>query len=410
MLPTFIRQLLPSRAGLLGALVLGLTAAAAQAQTKVYGLGSDYGDDKTVLIAFELGQPDPVAYSKVTFNRPVTGVASGQFLAGLDSRPATGALAALGGQLFALGYDATRQEAQLYRLDPTTAAATMVGPVQKIDLGSDRNRIGFDFSSDNMIRVTGSNGTALFFSSENGLKLLTDAGSSLAYAADDPNAGHQPFVGSSAYINDQSYPGVRLYHLDEPIPGYTTIAVQPTTSTGTLRTVGTGPYIFTSSSADLDIYTDPISGANTAYMCISDPDFANFTTHILIFDLATGTRTIIGRVITGTKAVLTDIALAIQPVGVATGTRNPAVATSFSLFPNPVTDRAQVSFRLPGAGATELVLTDALGRTVERHSLGNRAVGAHSLNWTPASHRAGIYLLRLLVDGQLAGVQRMVVE
>lgn len=52
--------------------MLGLTTSATQAQTKVYGLASDYGDDKTVLIAFELGQPDPVVYNKVTFNRPVT--------------------------------------------------------------------------------------------------------------------------------------------------------------------------------------------------------------------------------------------------------------------------------------------------------------------------------------------------
>ena len=388
-----------------------LAATSVQAQTQAYGLASEYGEEETLLVAFELSQPGPVTYKKVTFNQPVTGVASGQFLVGLDARPVTGASAALGDQLFALGYDASRQEAQLYQLSPVTAAATMVGPVQKVNLGANRARIGFDFYSLNMIRVTGSNGTALFFSSDDGLKLLTDAGSSLAYAAADPNAGRQPLVGSSAYINDQTYPAARLYHLDEATSERLALAVQPTTTAGILSTVQViDGSISPSSSADLDIYTDPVSGANTGYMSISDPDYANFETKIYTLDLATGTPTLIGRVTTGSRALVTDIALAIRPTNLATGTHKPALVIGFNLFPNPVLDRAELSFHLPHAGAAELVLTDILGNIIDRQNLGSIAAGTHKLTWSPLSKRPGVYFLRLLLNGQPAGTQRLVMQ
>ena len=108
-----IRRLLGTAAGL--ALLLG--AADAQAQTVVYGLGTltaNFG-------GFTAGQQglaiiNPANGTAPLVNTAITGVTLGQTLVGIDSRPNTG-------QLFALGYDATTTgvNSQLYVLDPATS-------------------------------------------------------------------------------------------------------------------------------------------------------------------------------------------------------------------------------------------------------------------------------------------------
>jgi hypothetical protein len=88
---------------------LGLLAAApaAQAQT-VYGLAQS----GTVLVTSSFSGGAPCF-------QVITGISSGQTLVGLDSRPATG-------ELFALGYDGVGT-AQLYTVNEATGAATTVG-------------------------------------------------------------------------------------------------------------------------------------------------------------------------------------------------------------------------------------------------------------------------------------------
>jgi hypothetical protein len=52
-------------------------------------------------------------------NVPVVGISAGQNMEGLDFRPATG-------QLYAIGYNQTNGEAQIYTLQLTTGVATAV--------------------------------------------------------------------------------------------------------------------------------------------------------------------------------------------------------------------------------------------------------------------------------------------
>ena len=154
----------------------------------------------------------------------------------------------------------------------------------------------------------------------------------------------------------------------------------------------------------MDIYSTG-EGVNTAYLVAATGTSTNSSLYAL--NLTTGAAT--APALIGNGIAVRDLAIA-SSAGVTTGTRNQTVATGFVLFPNPMTAASQVSFRLPRAGAAELVLTDALGRTVEQSRPGSSPPAAHTLKLDSANRTAGVYFLRLLVDGQSAGVQRVLVQ
>ncbi len=93
--------------GLFPKLVLGLLLASGIASQPVaaqtiYGLEFAYLGSGSRLFSFTAANPGTILAQPT-----ITGVASGQTLAGIDFRPATG-------ELYALGYDATAQMGQLY--------------------------------------------------------------------------------------------------------------------------------------------------------------------------------------------------------------------------------------------------------------------------------------------------------
>ena len=65
-----------------------------------------------------------------TLNVPITGVTTGQTIVGIDFRPNTG-------ELFALGYNTTGTQAQLYTINRTTGLATTIGTALTLNLGTD---------------------------------------------------------------------------------------------------------------------------------------------------------------------------------------------------------------------------------------------------------------------------------
>src|ERR1700761_3943557 len=98
---------------------------------------------------------DPNTPSNMNGPYTISGVANGQTLVSLDSRPGNG-------KLYALGYVSATQQGQLYMINDNgnnNYSATSIGSAVNLDLGSNSS-IGFDFiaTADNQIMITGTNG------------------------------------------------------------------------------------------------------------------------------------------------------------------------------------------------------------------------------------------------------------
>ena len=125
-------------------------------------------------------------------NVAVSGIAAGQSINGLDFRPNTG-------QLYALGYNQTSGEARLYTIDLNTGVATAVG-ASAITLRPNMGKVGFDFNPTvDRIRVTGSDNSNFRLHPVTGAIAATDM--NLAFAAADVNASVNPSIGAVAYTN-----------------------------------------------------------------------------------------------------------------------------------------------------------------------------------------------------------------
>jgi hypothetical protein len=130
------------------------------------------------LLSFRADAPDTLLDSVA-----VSGLAGGETLLGIDFRPATG-------QLYALG-----STGQLYRLDVETGAATAVGVAQAPVAGVE---IGFDFNPTvDRIRVVGGGGQNLRLHPVTGEVAGVDT--DLAYDAGDAGAGQAPRAVGAAY-------------------------------------------------------------------------------------------------------------------------------------------------------------------------------------------------------------------
>lgn len=348
----------------------------------------------TNLLTFDTAQPNLIRTSV-----GLTGVGTAQTIVGMDVRP-------LNNALYALGYDATAQSGQLYTINATTGVATALGSAVALPLGS--GSIAFDFNpSADRIRVEGVN-RANFRLNPNDASAAPTVDGTLTYATSDANASATPAIGSVAYTN--SYPGpasttartTALFGYDEAL---NVLVRQDPPNAGTLNTIGASGITATAgANIDMDIFSTA-ENTNTAYLVATSGTSASSSLYSL--NLTTGAAT--APMMIGNGITVRDIAIAAS-AGVTTGVRPAEVATGFVLYPNPVTAGSRLSFRLPRAGQAELTLTDALGRTVERTAAGTLAAGAHTLDWQPSNRRAGVYFLRLTVDGQSAGTQRVVVQ
>ncbi|SNC74766.1 Por secretion system C-terminal sorting domain-containing protein [Hymenobacter gelipurpurascens] len=295
-----ITSWLPSlRGSLLGLAALGLSAGAAQAQT-VYGLSITSTPAVVSLVTFSAATP-----GTFTATVPITGFTAGQAIVGIDVRPNTG-------ELFALGYNPTGTQAQLYTIDRTTGIVTPIGAALTLNLGTTTSRIGFDFNPTvDRIRVVSGIGTDFRLNPNNGALAATDG--ALAYAAADANAGQTPGVGSAAYTN--SYIGstaTRLYDLDE---ANSRLVTQDPPNAGTLNTVGPLGVATNGASqaSDLDIYFNPATSANVAYMTTAISTNATAATSTLYtVNLTTGAATSVGALGTGPLVAITDITFAID--------------------------------------------------------------------------------------------------
>lgn len=244
--------------------VVGLTASAG-APTTVYATTT--GND---LVRFDR------ATLKIRSQRPVTGLAAGEKLVGIDVRPANG-------QLYALG-----STNQVYVVNPVTAAATRVGtPFTPSVRGT---AVGFDVNpAVDRLRVVTSTGQNLRLVPDTGAVASVDK--NLAYAD-----GRQPKVAHAAYTENRAGTATTtLYDIDS---GIDALAVQNPPNDGTLTVTG-ALKVNVDGPGGFDIAAD---GRALAALAQSGG------TRIYSIDLTTGKAKVIGKV--GRGSILTGLAVA----------------------------------------------------------------------------------------------------
>jgi hypothetical protein len=350
----------------------------------------------TNLITFDTGNVGLIRTST-----GLTGMAATQTLVGLDIRPTTNTL-------YALGYDAALAapgaNAQVYAVNAATGVATAVGAAVRLELGT--GKVGFDFNPTvDRIRVTSSNRANYRLSPIDGTISATDT--NLAYATTDANANATPNIGAVAYTNSvagTTATATTLYNYDLSLNILTT---QNPPNNGTLNTVGASGITAnaTASSLDMDIYSSA-AGTNTAYLVANPGTTAN--TNFYTVNLTTGATTLVGAIGNGLAA--RDIAVA-GPAGVVTAVRERAdLAAGVSLYPNPAHSSTTLTFTLPRAGRAELSVFDNTGRRVATQQAEALPAGQQTLSWNTGAVKPGLYFVRLTVDGQPAATRQLAVE
>jgi hypothetical protein len=228
------------------------------------------------LIRFNSNRPNTILSSVA-----ITGLQSGENVLGIDLRPATG-------EMFALG-----SQSRLYRINTATGAATLVGALTTPLLGTN---FGFDFNPvPDRIRITSDLEQNLRANPSDGTNLVDGL---LAYAAGDPNFGANPNIVASGYTN--SFGGATtttLYNIDS---GLGILTTQNPPNAGTLNTIGSLGVV-TTGEAGFDIHP----GNNTALAAFQTPGAGGSALYAV--DLSSGSAAVIGPI--GGGAVVRDIAI-----------------------------------------------------------------------------------------------------
>jgi hypothetical protein len=68
--------------------------------------------------------------------------------------------------------------------------------------------------------------------------------------------------------------------------------------------------------------------------------------------------------------------------------------------PTPFTVGTEIQYTLPRAGDVSVRIFDPQGRLVDRIDQGYQPGGQHSVSWGAHGRDAGVYLVKLLVDGR----------
>ncbi|GAB2465307.1 hypothetical protein GCM10011375_34750 [Hymenobacter qilianensis] len=332
------------------------------------------------LISFDSSNPRVIRTST-----PVTNLAAGQTLVGLDFRPATG-------ELFALGYNATAAaptaNAQLYTINPGTGALTAVGAAQRLELGDAAARVGFDFNPvADRIRVVSTNNKNYRLNPTNG-----------AIAATDPDLNPAGgVISSAAYTN--SGPGAApattaLYNYNA---ANNQLVQQADANAGTFATVGaSGITVNAAAGVDFDIYFDPAAPAatqNKAFL-VASTGTGNFVNSDRLYtvNLTTGAATEVE--IIGTGMPITGVSALISGTVLSSNKASAKVSAQVDVYPNPAT--GEVSINMPASllkQSVQATLVNALGQSVLSRTLSARDGVTQRLSLTNVAK--GIYMLQL---------------
>lgn len=204
----------------------------------------------------------------------VRGLQPGETLLGLDTRPATG-------ELYALG-----SSSRLYKIDISAGTATAVG-TNSFTPALTGSTFGFDFNPTvDRIRIVSDSGQNLRAHPDTGAIVFVDG--NLAYATNDVAFGQIPLIAGAAYINNDTNPatGTVLYDIDTALD---TLVIQNPPNAGTLVTVG---------SLGLDASSivgfDVAGSDGTAYAALTEEGGKRASLYTI--NLATGAATLVGKI------------------------------------------------------------------------------------------------------------------
>lgn len=223
---------------------------------------------------------------------PITGIQSGESVLGIDFRPATG-------QLFALGSNSL-----VYIINPATGAATQVGSAAFTPAltGTD---FGFDFNPvPDRIRVFSDAAQNLRLNPNTGGVAGTDT--NLAYASSDRNSGKKPNAVAAAYSNNVAgTPATTLYAIDSS----SDILVRQGDFDGAPISPNTGQ-LFTVGSLGVDTTGltgfDIAASDGTGYATLTSPN--DLSSGLYRINLATGRASFLGSV--GGTELIRDMTIA----------------------------------------------------------------------------------------------------
>ncbi len=312
------------------------------------------------LITFNAAAP-----ASILSSMPLTGIAAGQVVEGLDFRPATG-------QLYALGYRTSNGETQLYTVKTTTGNATPLGAA--LTLATGMANLTFDFNPTvDRIRLASSTRQNYRLNPNDGTLTATDG--TLTYAASpEPNAGATPQVVTGAYIsNFAGATTTTLYFYDF---GFNTLGIINPPNNGTLNTVGSSGITANNvTGLDLDITTNQGTGANTAYL---SADVSGSANNFYTVNLTTGAATLVGT-IGGGK--ITEMAVLITPP-IHSRTVYAVSAGNLITFNSLIPTTILSSVAITGLGSGETILgLDFRPATGQLYALGS-ASRLYTINLT----------------------------
>ena len=277
---------------------------------------------------------------------PVTGITLNQVIVGMDFRPATG-------DLYALGYNSATNESQLYTVNTSTGIATAVNVTPTIlILGG--NNVAVDFNPFvDKIRVVSAN-NANYRLNVDGTLFFTDL--NLNYGVVDINFGADPMIGACAYTNSYAgTPSTSLYNYDQAL---NIITNQNPPNDGVLITIGSSRIMqnLTDPTTDMDIYYNSVS--NEAYLS-ANTGVSTFD-NLYMVDIMSGTATNLGKI--GNGIAVKNIAVPLMgDMRIFGGVINTAGKLKVDIFPNPVHDLLTVQFHLREASVANVKVFNLFG-------------------------------------------------
>lgn len=264
----------------------------------VYALSAN-----NTLLTFDTDRPEIIRKSI-----PLTGIEAGQVVAGIDFRPNTG-------ELWALGYNSGSSQSRLYVIDTLTGMATTRGAASfELVLGS--GAVAFDFNpAVDRIRVIGQNGNNYRLNPVTGGFAATDG--NIVYAGGDQNDGNIPQVAAAFYTNNYiATPSTGLYVYDA---ANNVLTFQNPPNDGILNTIGQTGITVNNMPAtiDMDAFFDAETQVNEVYLTANT--VGSLVDNLYTINLSNGSATLIGRIGQGIAVRKISVAIernvSIQPEG-----------------------------------------------------------------------------------------------